>query len=230
MSAPNRDGGKQRGSKLGTSLKATRGAVEQGKKITAADEARAEALLALIERRKARIAEDFYDLGEALRELQQKKLYLALGHRSFADMLNARGIMSLSQAKKLIEVAASMPRDKALAVGAEKAYALARYAAATPEPDTPAWLVETNAKIGAKHVRDISLREIEDATKKVRSARGEKKASPEERAAHASAKEVRAWLRRRGVKDATVTAKRTKGSFWLTIALRADAASVLLGE
>ena len=48
----------------------------------------------LIERRKARIAEDFYDIGQALTELLKKKLYLVLGYSSFAQMLTKRGVMS----------------------------------------------------------------------------------------------------------------------------------------
>src|SRR5262245_8609333 len=48
---------------------------------------RAEELLDLIARRKARIAEDFYEIGKALRELSKKKLYAVLGHRSFGEML-----------------------------------------------------------------------------------------------------------------------------------------------
>jgi hypothetical protein len=144
-------------------------------------------------------------------------------------MLRARQVMGVSQAKKLIEVAASMPREKALEIGAEKAYALARYAAATPEPDTPAWLLDGDAAIGGKPVRDLSLRELQAATSKVRSKHAAKKATPEEHAARASARDVQAWLKKRGAKGAAVTARKTKDGWWLTIEVRADAAKLLAG-
>jgi hypothetical protein len=50
------------------------------KRLLATNKRRGHALLALIERRKDRITEDFYDIGEALRELLNNKLYVALGY------------------------------------------------------------------------------------------------------------------------------------------------------
>ena len=67
-----------------SAIKATAlAAVAETSKIRDADKRHAETLLSLIERRKARISEDFYEIGKALRELQQKKLYVAAGFASF---------------------------------------------------------------------------------------------------------------------------------------------------
>ncbi|WP_437310232.1 hypothetical protein [Sorangium sp. So ce388] len=197
----------------------------------AAAEKRAQALLELIERRKARIAEDFYEIGEALRELQRKKLYLALGHASFGEMLKARNLMGLTQAKKLIGVVAALPRDRALALGPEKAYALTRYTAATPEVDTPAWLLDQGATVAGKSLEEISVRELAAEAGKVRAqAAGPKRRDPEEQRARSAARAAQAALRKRGAKGATVEAHRAKGGFWLRVEVPLEAAAALLGD
>jgi hypothetical protein len=61
------------------------------KKQLATNKRRGQSLLALIERRKDRITEDFYDIGEALRELLNNKLYAALGFDTFEQLLDAQG-------------------------------------------------------------------------------------------------------------------------------------------
>jgi hypothetical protein len=141
----------------------------------ARDRARAEALLALVARRKQRIVEDFYDIGEALRELLRKELYRALGHRSFEEMLRARGVMSAEQARKLVAVVEHVPREQALTLGQEKAYALVAYTAATPEPDVPAELVKADARVGGKPLSKASRRDIEAAAREVRARERAKK-------------------------------------------------------
>src|SRR4051812_3414055 len=78
--------------------------VRQAKIASEANRKRAEALLAEITRRLLSIAEDFYDIGQALLELKKKSLFVALGYKSFAEMLGARGVMSITQANKLIRV------------------------------------------------------------------------------------------------------------------------------
>lgn len=154
---------------------------------------RAEALLALITRRKQRMVEDFYDIGEALRELLDQKLYAALGHASFEAMLAAHDVMGLTQAKKLIALVANVPRDQALALGQEKAYELVAYTAATPEADTPAALLAADAAIGGKPLSRASLRELQAATKAVRAKQAAAKPkSKAERDAARVARDARA--------------------------------------
>ena len=57
--------------------------VTAGKVAVFARTRRAEDLLLLIDRRKEQILDDFYDIGMALREILEKKLFEALGYASF---------------------------------------------------------------------------------------------------------------------------------------------------
>ena len=172
----------------GRAAKAIRGIVEVAKKTKARALAtrakRGEALIALIERRKARIVEDFYDIGEALKEIQDAKLYEALGHESFAALLAARELVSPTVAKKLLAIVDHVPRDQALRLGQEKSYALVSYAAATPEADIPAELAAVDAEIAGRPVSKASVRELRDAARAVRAKK------PKSAAQKASAKET----------------------------------------
>lgn len=171
--------------------------VAQAKKVkarAASDKrARGEALLALIERRKQRIVEDFYDLGLALKELLDDELYVALGHRTFAELLSARNVVSASSAKKLIAVVEHVSREQALRLGREKAYALVAYAAASPEADVPSQLAAIDAEIAGKKVAALSTRDIEEAARRARQAA--RKPSAEEKAAERARREATAQLR-----------------------------------
>jgi hypothetical protein len=197
-------------------------------KIREGDRRRAEELLASIARRKERISEDFYEIGKSLRELLRKKLYVALGHESFAEMLAARNVMGAMTAKRLIEVVEKVPLEQALQLGPEKAYALARYTEATPELDTPAGLLESGAEIGGKKVADASLRDLTRAGKEARARTKPKRAaSPEQTAAVKAARDVSAWLRGHKVRGASVTAKRGAKGHEVVIVLPVASAAVL---
>lgn len=164
----------------------------------AKDGRRATQLLELIARRKARIVEDFYDIGEALKELFHKQLYRALGHRSFETMLEAHDVMSATQARKLIALVERLPRAEALALGQEKAYALVSYTAATPEPDVPVELARADAKIGGKKLSKVSVRELEVAAKQARDrARAAKPKTAAERQRAAEDKALLTKVKRR---------------------------------
>ena len=195
--------------------------------VITADQRRAEQLLAEIGRRKARVAEEFYDIGEALRELSHKRLYSALGHRSFGELLSARKVMSRSQAHKLIALVSALPRDKALALGSEKAALLVRYSGATPEADPPAWLLERGSLPGGKKVSEASARDLQLAATQAR--RKHAKLSPEEMQAHKGARAAQAALRKRGAKGAVASAVRRRDGMWLHIEIPAATAGVLLG-
>ncbi len=142
---------------------------------------RAEDLLTLIARRKSRILEDFYDIGESLHELHHKQLFTALGFDSFDALLAAREVMGRTQAYKLITIVKSLPRARALELGQERAYALAALAAATPGRETASVLLQTGVKVHGK-VRDVtkmSKRELEAASKIVRPKRARDPAAAE---------------------------------------------------
>lgn len=129
--------------------------------------ATAEALLVRIAKQKVRATEAFYDIGGALRQLLDQKLYAALGFTSFEELLAERDVMEVSQAKKLIEVDRKFSRDRALLVGPEKAYALARYAARTKTDDAPEDFIEKGFPIGGrrKPVGEVSVRAVLEATR-----------------------------------------------------------------
>ncbi len=144
-------------------------------------------------------------------------------------MLTARQVVSVTQARKLIQVVESLPMEKALALGPEKAYALTRYAAATPEIDTPASLLDQGAKVGGKRADQASLRDIERATRETRAKTAPKRSkSPDEKAAAKAARDVLAWLRKLKVKGANVTERKEKGAFRVVIDVSVEDAKRLL--
>jgi hypothetical protein len=194
---------------------------------TEANRRRAEALLELIARRMSRIAEDFYEIGKALRELFDKKLYVALGYGSFEELLSARELMSATQARKLIQVVSRVPLGTALKLGPEKAFALAKYTDATPEPDTPAFLLESGARVGGKLVEEASLRDIDTATRAKRKKSGSSPRDAKTIEAERAAKSGRAWLKAQGAPKATVEAVRTKDGPAIRLTLSLEEATVL---
>lgn len=68
---------------------------------------------------------------------------MPLGHESFEALLDARELLSCSQAHKLIAIVDAYTRDQALALGLEKAFAVIAYAAATPAHEVPQLVVAT---------------------------------------------------------------------------------------
>jgi hypothetical protein len=99
------------------------------------DEKRAqklEALVRLIQRRKARIVEDFYDIGEALRTILRERLF-ALRHATFEAFVVEELGLTRSTAFRLVAVVDALPRDKALELGQERS---------TTEADTPLELAD----------------------------------------------------------------------------------------
>ncbi len=204
-------------------------AVTDAKLVTNANKKRGQLLLDLIERRAARMTEDFYEVGKALKELLEKKLYVALGFASFEAMLDAQGVIGATQARKLIQVVSRMPLATALQLGLEKAFALTKYTDVTPELDTPERLVEEAGTIGDKPVTLMSRRAIDEETKKLRQKAAAKKGKvdPAQREAESLAKRGSSWLRARGAKKSKVEARRTKGGHVITITLEVpDAASL----
>lgn len=183
-------------------------------------------LFAYIQRRKARVVEDFFDIGQALHELQEKKLYAVLGYDNMRAMVEAEDLVSMTQATKLIAIARAYPREEALALGLERAYLLIRYAEVTPEVDSPRVLVETNAKIGRRPIRELPVSALKEATRAAQQ-RAKKADDPEERAARKAARELQARLRRRGAEHASVVAFRRGGAWELRVEIAVEHAALL---
>lgn len=143
-------------------------------------------------------------------------------------MLTARRVMSSAQVFKLIKLVASVPREEALAMGQEKAFALVRYAAATPVIDTPKTLMESGTLPDGKPVADASVRDLQQAIHRVRNK--PRPRSPEAAEAQREAAQIQATLRRAGAKSAVVTARKSKGTFWIRVDVPLRAARVLRAQ
>jgi hypothetical protein len=184
-------------------------------------------LTAEIRRRMTAVVESFYDIGEALREVVDRKLYGVAGHASLAAWLAAEGILSERQAAKLIAVARKVPRAHALALGPERSYALLSYAEAA-ENDTVAALLAPGATVAGKPVAEASVREIEAAAREARASRREGRPRTEAERARAAedaaiTRALRAALRELGVGGAAVRVTRAQVRVVLT---RAQAAKL----
>jgi hypothetical protein len=140
------------------------------RQVRAQQRARGEELLAHIQRNLVQISDAFYELGEALAEIHNNRLFDALGYDSFAELLLAQKLMSPPQANKLIAVATLVPREAATQLGPEKSYALTRYAHATEAPGVRAVLQEGN--IDGTPIKELSLRQLTAITRKVSGKRG----------------------------------------------------------
>ncbi|MEO6572408.1 MAG: hypothetical protein ABIP89_01120 [Polyangiaceae bacterium] len=190
--------------------------------------ARAEALVEHVVEKKQEMAILFYEIGDALHTLLEDKLYASLGYDSFDALVEDRALMSLTQAKKLIEVRRTFGRAQALTLGPEKAYALARYAARTKKADEAAELVERGFPIGGKRrpVEDVSIREIQMATR-VAVSRQSGEHGANERARHDAEGELRAvkaGLKDRGIEGATAGLVFRHGSWSVTLVVPAHKA------
>ena len=125
------------------------------------------ALGALIRRRLTTVVESFYDIGVALTKIMKEKLYAADQHTSLEAYLDAEKFLSAAQARKLIDIVKNVPREQALAVGQERAYALIALSRATPEPDSAAELI-ADGVIEGQPAAKASVRTIKGAAKALR--------------------------------------------------------------
>ena len=175
------------------------------------DQAEARELLSAIQRRRKRIAEDFYDIGEALRRLREPRLYQALGCDRFADLLEKAGI-SATQAHKLIAIVEQLPRSRALALGQEKSGALVSLAAATPGVDTATSLAHARVPLRGRHtpldIAHASARAIERAATAARRSHAKDDGALAE--AESYARDLTQKLVKAGAKHATVHAARMR--------------------
>ncbi|RLB48458.1 MAG: hypothetical protein DRJ42_23190 [Deltaproteobacteria bacterium] len=173
----------------------------------------AERLIAEIRKRQARFPEDFYRIGVALKALSQPALYGAVDHKSFKDLLRARGLVSPTRAYKLISVVAHYPEAQANDLGCEKAYAIIRYVAATPGEDLASDLVTENPIIGILPLDRMSVRQLDAATARVHRRTARRTAAPEAKAARRAARDLQRRLRAAGAKSAKVEALRVAGKW-----------------
>lgn len=189
----------------------------------------AQGLVVEVKKRRQRIADDFYEIGVALRKLARPRMYRALGYATFEELVTGRRLCSRVQAFKLMQVAAAFPKKQALELGVEKAYALVRYVEATPAADVARELAARDARVAGKPIAAITVSELREATRAVR-GRDHAAADPAASAeARRVARRVQRELRARGLKELKARAV-PKGARWvLTVELPLDDADALLG-
>jgi hypothetical protein len=171
--------------------------------------ARLAELSGLIQRKIVAIDEAFYDIGLALREVSQRRLFrapdaaTAKAFTTFDAWLAAKGFMKRSVAYELIAIVDGTTRDDALRMGMTKAYALVQYARATPAPDSAGELL-AGGSIGGAPVAKASARAIEAAARAERAKQPTAAAKARAKADAATEKRLRARLRAAKLKPASV--------------------------
>ena len=190
---------------------------------------RAEELLSEIQRKKDLVAESFVDIGEALLELDKKKLWAALGYGSLTQLLTARNVMGRSQAFKLMAVVRTLPRRQALALGPEKAYALIRYAHASSTLERPTDVLSHGIVIDGKRkpIDELTARDIVRQAQQTADTKATRK-DPERKAALKAVTTVQKALSKRGI-HATVSLVRVSGAWLVDVRAPAEALAHALG-
>jgi len=193
------------------------------KKATAAARAaaaEAKALVAEVREKKRQIEDAFYDMGVALTALSQPRLYTALGHSTFAALVEKELGMALGTVKRLIAIPKELTRKRALTLGQSKSLALIRLAAATPESDTAEQLARGTTRVPGHRAPirpgKMSAREIERAAKTERSAhRSRSKRPADSLLAEAEGWAERATKKLKGVAKFSVKQLRRDGAISL---------------
>lgn len=183
-------------------------------------------------RLRTAIASSFYEMGRALGEILDKKLYGALGYKSFEEMLVDRELLSARQARKFIDVANAFEQAAAVQIGPEKAYALIRYCARTDKNDDPEALVKQGFPLAGrrKSIDVVTVRDIEAATRTAIHRHGAT-AGASERArkdVEAERRTILIALHKRGSDDVVVTTKLVRGSWRIVVDLPAARARAVL--
>jgi hypothetical protein len=172
--------------------------------------------IALIRRRRDRITEDFYDIGEAIVRLRRPGVVAALGYASFAALCEKALGMGETQASHLVTIVGSLGREDALRLGQERSAALISVAHAMPAKAEVVALATAKVKLPSGKRVDIakaSVAELKEVARELRGARNPdakpargRTTSPDERAA-ATAFEAR--LHAEGITTARVRAVAT---------------------
>ena len=199
---------------------------DEGRATQAQNRTRGRELLAGIKRNMVSITEAFFEIGEALAEIHNNAMHLALGHERFQDLLEAEGLMSPGQAAKLIAVAELVPREAAITLGQEKAFALTPYARVA-EPADGVRGVLAAGEIAGKPLAELSVREIKGLVARAKTHGGHKQ--PEARiVATRLARQVQVALRKRGAANARALPLVTRGQPHCRVELDEEAVRALL--
>ncbi|MBI5518417.1 MAG: hypothetical protein HY909_31890 [Deltaproteobacteria bacterium] len=173
---------------------------------------RGRAAVAHIRELREHIADDYFDIGQALVTLGDEDVVRALGYDDRATMLRAELDLSVTTADKLVELATRVDRSVLRTLDQERAAAVLALVDATPEPDTfEGLLTKPFALPGGEEPMDLRAAPVEaikGAARTLRQGRvppGKRgkgfTTTPEERAAFAEA--IAPVERDRGLRAAT---------------------------
>jgi hypothetical protein len=212
--------------------RSTGGAVAEADAATPALRREAEALLRKVLDCRRRAGADFFELGRALLELRDRKLFLALGHPTLTDLLEQRRIVSPSLATRLIAIVRTIPKETALQLGPERTFEwlLTLRTQAGPEADDDAVreLAEGEPLLAGRPVTELSKREIAELRRRMLERREAGRADPAAGAAHRLARALAQRLQRLGAADAEVSARYGRAGWRLRLDLALPAAEALL--
>ncbi len=208
--------------------------VVKARKATLGAARRGEAILAEIEQRKGDAARAFYRIGSLLLEMEQKRLWLAMGADSLMQLLEARNLMSETQAKKLMEVTRRYSEKSALTLGPELAYAVARHVARTKAKDSVEEIVTRGFPVGGrrKPVSEISIREVRRATREAVSRQTGRhgESAQARRDADAALREARKALIAKGLHRPDVRLEFAGGQWVIVMRVPAGRLGAILGR
>ena len=148
-------------------------------------------------------------------------------------MLEGRGLMSVVQAAKLIEVSTHFSKNDASRLGPEKAYALARHVARTKQKDDPAEYLLQGFPIGGRRrpIDEVTIRDIREATRtavsRQKGERGESERA--KRDAESIRRKVHAAITKRVGDRVEVRVSFRRGGWRINVELPAELAESALG-
>ena len=192
---------------------------------------RALALIDEVHAIKRQMSASAYRLGVILKTLDDPTIIVALGHTTFEELLDEHALPSRITALKYIALAEHFEEADATAIGAEKGYALVRYAQSLARPEEPKQLLARNAKLAGVLLRDASTADILRAARELFDKQRERAAAEDDSAEEAdkAVRRLGAKLRRSGAPGAKLRRVRRGGAWRIAIELDPDEAAALAG-
>jgi len=133
--------------------------------------------ISLIRDRREAIADNYFDVGQALITLKSEAIAQALGYEDIAAMLRAELDLSVSTAAKLIELATRVDRSLLRELQHERAAAILAVVDATEEDDTPEQLLAKPFRLPEGGTIDLRTAPIVDVKALARALRHQRAAT-----------------------------------------------------
>ena len=135
------------------------------------------AAISLIRKRRATLADDFLDVGEALRVLKSEGMFEALGRADFDDVCARDLDLTESTVDAMIALSDRIAHDLERDLGRDRASALLALIDAVPADDRPLNLLDATLQLptgGKLVVRGATAAEVREAARSFRLVRGAK--------------------------------------------------------